>query len=56
MDFLEHLEETKLLEEKIEERRKLRDRLSIDRKSIHKNEKNRPCFNCSFDWVCGCLQ
>ena len=40
MDFLEHLEETKLLEEKIEERRKLRDRLSIDRKSIHKNEEN----------------
>ena len=40
MDFLEHLEKTKLLEEKIEARRKLRDRLSVERRSFHEKQEN----------------
>ena len=40
MDFLEHLEKTKLLEEKIEARRKLRDRLSVERRSFHLKQEN----------------
>ena len=40
MDFLEELEKTKLLEEKIEERRMLHRKLSIDKEQIEEEEEN----------------
>ena len=40
MDFLEHLEKTKLIEEKIEAHRRLLEQLSTERKSIHEKPEN----------------
>ena len=40
MDFLEELEKTKLVEEKIEEHHKLKRRLSIDKESLIEKEEN----------------
>ena len=40
MDFLEELEKTKLLEEKIEERRMLHRKLSVDKEQIEEEEEN----------------
>ena len=40
MDFLEELEKTKLLEEKIEERRMLHRKLSIDKEQVEETEEN----------------